>query len=265
MKVVYVMHLAKQFKVLVACFLLVFAPHAWVYAQQGKVETIKLNGVHQYAYSILTSQIISLAYERIGIKTDIQYLPAARALANSSNGEVDGEVARIYRVGELYPNLIRVPAPFLSFKGKVFTNKPHVIVKTPTDLAKYRSGIVNGIVFSRELTQHFPRIIMQSAEQLFRMLISHHPDLDLVITTELGGMALLSQKFSTSDIRMAKETLIEIPIYHYLHKSKQSLIPRIEKSLRKMTQSGETLRMKKSFMLKGSKAMESDKQFLNHR
>ncbi len=48
--------------------------------------------------------VMKKVYEQIGINAEIKKYPAKRALAQSNNGKVDGEVARIARVAKNYPN-----------------------------------------------------------------------------------------------------------------------------------------------------------------
>jgi len=198
---------------------------------------------------MVCGNIIKEAYKRIGIPTNIQYLPAARALALSIQGKVDGEVCRILGAGQGIKTLVRVPVPYLSFHGKAFSIKPSVRVNSPLDLAKYKSGILNGMIYSDNLTKNSKRIKVNSTRQLFRMLISDHLNIDLVITTELSGRITLAQEFPDEDIHMSKINLVDLPVYHYLHLNKKKLLPRIEASLRGMLNSGETVSMKEAFIV----------------
>ncbi|MBC8177316.1 MAG: hypothetical protein H8E19_07905 [Deltaproteobacteria bacterium] len=52
------------------------------------------------------SEILKLAYKRLGIPIVIVEMPGKRALVESSEGRIDGEVHRIFRVGKDYPTLI---------------------------------------------------------------------------------------------------------------------------------------------------------------
>ena len=198
---------------------------------------------------MVCGNIIKEAYMRIGISANIQYLPAARALALSTQGKVDGEVCRILSAGQGIKTLVRVPVPYLSFHGKAFSIKPSVRVNSTLDLAKYKSGILNGMIYSDNLTKNSKRIKVNSTRQLFRMLISDHLNIDLVITTELSGRITLAQEFPDEDIHMSKINLVDLPVYHYLHLNKKKLLPRIEASLRGMLNSGETVSMKEAFIV----------------
>ncbi len=198
---------------------------------------------------MVCGKIIKEAYRRIGIIANIQYLPSARALALSIQGKVDGEVCRILSAGQGVKTLMLVSVPYVSFHGKAFSIKPSVRVNSPLDLAKYNSGILNGMIYSDKLTKNSQRIKVNSTRQLFRMLISDHLNIDLVITTELSGRITLAQEFPSAKIHISKINLVDLPVYHYLHVNKKKLRPRIKDSLRDMLNSGETVRMKEAFIV----------------
>jgi len=216
-------------------------------------EVLTFAAINNRAYNLVTGDIIKEAYRRIGITALILNLPPARALAMASLGKVDGEVSRVFNVGEQHKNLIRVPVPYLTFKSKIFSVKSHVKVYSASDLAKYTSGIIVGVLYSEQLTRHYPRIQMATAEQLFRMLLADHPDLDLAIVTEFSGRIILAKKFPNENIHMSQQSLIEVPVYHYLHQRNVSLLPKITHSLKTMLESGETARMKEDFILRETK------------
>ncbi len=98
-------------------------------------EVLTFAAINNRAYNLVTGDIIKEAYRRI-------------ALAMASLGKVDGEVSRVFNVGEQHKNLIRVPVPYLTFKSKIFSVKSHVKVYSASDLAKYTSGIIVGVLYS---------------------------------------------------------------------------------------------------------------------
>ncbi len=202
---------------------------------------------------MVCGSIIKEAYRRMGVIIDMQYLPSARALALSIQGKTDGEACRILSVAQRSKSLVRVPVPYLSFHGKAFSIKPSVKVMSPLDLAKYKSRILNGMVYSDNLTRKSERIKVNSATQLFRMLISEHLNMDLVITTELTGRITIAQEFPGAKIHMAKTNLVALPVYHYLHVKNKEMATGIETILKGMLDSGETYRMKEAFIIEQMK------------
>ncbi len=57
------------------------------------------------------AEILKVAYGKIGIPIEMAVMPGKRALKESSKVKADGEVHRIFKIGEVYPTLIRVPTP----------------------------------------------------------------------------------------------------------------------------------------------------------
>jgi len=83
-------------------------------------ETVRLSTFIDNPFSQLAARIITEAYRRAGFDAEILYLPGKRALLMSSDGDVDGEVSRVFAIGELYPSLIRVNVPYMTLRGLAF-------------------------------------------------------------------------------------------------------------------------------------------------
>ncbi len=217
--------------------------------QTTTIKNLNLSGIENDTSSALTAKIITEAYRRIGVKVSIQYFPAARALSMSTVGKTDGELARILNIGAPSQSLVRVPVPYLSFKVRAFSIKPHVKINALADLAKYKSGVVNGILYSEKLTENSPRLKLSSPYQLLNMLVSRPDELDLVLLSEVVGQILIKNNFPEAGIKMGSHTLTKISVYHYLHESKKSLLPLIHDSLNEMLINGDILKMKKAAVL----------------
>jgi hypothetical protein len=71
--------------------------------------------------------IVKAAYEKLGIPVKFAILPGKRALAESSEGRADGEVHRIFEIGDVYPTLLRVPTPINYIEPSVFSKKLCII------------------------------------------------------------------------------------------------------------------------------------------
>ncbi len=83
------------------------------YASATEVsKDIIITGIWNNEFHKLAGSIIKEAYSRIGFNATIKFLHGKRALLYSSKGKVDGELSRIFEVGEQYKTLIRVPVPY---------------------------------------------------------------------------------------------------------------------------------------------------------
>ena len=224
-----------------------FKEQAGEYLLKQNISAVSLAGIDNSAYNILTGNIIKEAYRRIGIIARVNYLPGKRALIMSSKGIFDGEVSRIYSVGETHDSLIRVPVPFLSLKGRAFTIKESVKIRTPDDLTNYTSGILRGIIYSRNLTKNYRFHIGNSFNELFGMLLAGR--VDLILTEELTGKIHVAEDFTNSNIRLEGGVLAEIPVFHYVHLKNKHLVPLLKAVLEEMLESGETERLKQAYIL----------------
>ncbi|WDE02693.1 hypothetical protein [Thalassomonas actiniarum] len=69
----------------------------------------------------VAAQVPKVIYQRLGIAVVFVELPGKRALVESSSGNLDAEAQRIYRIGELYPDLLRVPTSYMTWGVSAFS------------------------------------------------------------------------------------------------------------------------------------------------
>ena len=87
-----------------------------------------------------------------------------------------------------------------------------------------------------ENTQGMQTEAVSSYEQAFMKLNTGRSD--LVIGSRTTALIVLHQ-LGFTDIRVLEPPLLRFPLYHYLHRSRADLIPRLEQILRDMTAKGE--------------------------
>ncbi|MBL4666006.1 MAG: transporter substrate-binding domain-containing protein [Sneathiella sp.] len=210
--------------------------------------SIVLSGIIGDEFSLLMANIIEVVYERLGYDVDMRLFPGKRALLKSSTGQVDGEVGRMFKVGKLYKNLVRIPTPFIFLNPSVFAIKHQVRINSKEDLENYRSGVLRGIIFSDNLTKNYPRTFGNNMVQLFGMLVDDR--VDLIIAAEVTGKLVVATNFPDKGIRLEMGSLLEIPLYHYVHKRNSHLVPVLDLAIKEMLESGEVERMKQAFISK---------------
>ena len=185
-------------------------------------ETVRLSTFIDNPFSQLAARIITEAYRRAGFDAEILYLPGKRALLMSSDGDVDGEVSRVFAIGELYPSLIRVNVPYMTLRGLAFAINKDVHVKQRSHLANYRIGSLRGAVFSDQLTEGFDGIHAANPHQLLKMLVFGR--VDVIVTNEIETRVNIAKHFPDAGISALFPPLIETPIYHCIHKSRFNLV-----------------------------------------
>lgn len=184
------------------------------------------------------SEILKVAYARLGIELQFVAVPALRSLLESSEGRLDGEVQRILNVETRYPTLLAVRPSINYIEPAAFVKKLDFKVQGWPSIAAYQIGIVRGVGSSEAGTQGMSRVTaVPSMEALMRMVAAER--VDVAVNDRLSGMLILQQVGLQGEVHPLDPPLQHIPLYHFLHVRHAELLPRIEETLRGMVASGE--------------------------
>jgi len=185
-------------------------------------------------------------FRRLGIPVEIQALPAERALQNANDGIDDGDVCRVAGLTDLYTNLVRTSEPVMAYQHVVFSRTRRFRVTGPASLEPYDVGIVTGLkIVEQNTTRHRSRIMLDDAEQLFRMLDQGRVEV-AVLERTAGTYAV--KKLGLAGIRILSPPLLAGDWYLYLHKRHAALIPLIDRELRAMKQDGTYERIRREVL-----------------
>jgi polar amino acid transport system substrate-binding protein len=195
-------------------------------------------------FTQIPSQIVGLAYERLGIKMELTLLPSARSLKAADHGDFDAELARFTQIEGEYPNLLRVPIPLGSVQYSPY-------VRAGSDFAEINSmkalrdsplriGVRLGAKFAeKELKGHVLNQV-QTYNALFQMLLLNRVDVVLAPTSQLQEEI----EQSAEDLRAGFKTIQRLkpifdqPIYHYLHKRNAALLKPLAREIQIMEADG---------------------------
>ena len=99
--------------------------------------------------------VLRTAYLELGVNLLVEPMQGQVALERSLAGESDGEVHRIYALGEQQTSLIRVPTSIGNI-ATVAVSAPgsDVSISDIDDLAQYRIGRIDGILHSAMVAEH---------------------------------------------------------------------------------------------------------------
>lgn len=186
--------------------------------------------------------VLAQVYENIGINITITPLPGNRAQHVVNYGLKDGEIMRIWTYGEENPNSIRVPTPYYYLETMPFVLKnSNVVILQKDDLAKYRLTKIRGVKHTNNITQGLTNVHeMSKTEEMFTLLLSGR--VDVVLTNTLDGNLAL-KRLGLNNIIAMKKPLIRLPLYHYVHKKHEKLIPIVDKEIQRMKANGELSRV----------------------
>ena len=184
------------------------------------------------------SEILKVAYARLGIDLQFVAVPALRSLLESSEGRLDGEVQRILNVEAQYPTLLAVRPSINYIEPAAFVKKLDFKIQGWPSIAAYQVGIVRGVGSSEAGTQGMARVTaVPSMEALMRMVAAER--IDVAVNDRLSGMLILQQLGLQGEVHPLDPPLQHIPLYHFLHVRHAELLPRVEETLRGMAASGE--------------------------
>ncbi len=202
-----------------------------LFAQEKLTFTTILNS----SSAKISEQVVREAYRRLGFDIEVVWVPARRALELSNDGEVDGELHRIFGIDKRWVNLVMVPNQVNVLEATVFTKGLEFKVAGWDSFNAYSVGVRRGIQFSNTNTQGMSRQIVNTVQGLFEIL--KHDRVEVIVTSLINGLNAL-QDTKGSMIRPLKPAIEIYPLYHYLHKKHKSLVPRVNAVLEEMKNEG---------------------------
>jgi len=178
--------------------------------------------------------ILKEAYELLGINIAYEVYPAARALIQSNNGSVDGEVLRLAGIEQSYPNLIRVPVPIYYNEFVAFTKEKKFPFQGVESLKSYKVGTMRGMKIAEKILKGVTYTSLTKHEQIFKMIETGRLDVGVLPRVD----TILFSKRLGVPVQILEPRLGKFSMYHYLHKKHSHLLPILTEILRKMEKSG---------------------------
>lgn len=180
--------------------------------------------------------VVVEAYKRLNIPIKIIELPGKRALVETSEGRYDGEVHRIFDIGEYFPSLIRVPTPISYIEPTFFARKNLYLGLKCSDLDGKTVGIVRGVKHGEICAHNYQKTEVANTNAL--MLLLEHERVEIVITDRISGLLEL-KRLDFHAISALSPPLERKLTYHYLHEKHAALVPLINNILIEMEKNGE--------------------------
>lgn len=194
-------------------------------------------------------EILKVVYSRLNIPMELVDLPAKRALVESSEGRLDGEVHRNIMVQTQYPSLVMIRPALNYIEPSVFSKKERFEVKGWNSIKDYQIGIVRGVGTSEDGTKGMKSVqAVNTLDQLMLMLAEER--VDVAVSDAFSGLAALKKLKLEDRVRVLKPPLQKNEIYHFLHEKHRDLIPKVERALGEMQASGELERLRKQIIEK---------------
>ncbi len=206
----------------------------------------------------MLDKIAKEAFQRIGIRIELPYLPTERSISAANDGLHDGELNRVKGLENIYPNLIRVDENMMDFEFVGFTKHASVEGGSWNRLQPFQLGIIKGWKILEANVGTFPHVTyFYSAEDLFNGLNLNR--IDIVLYGKLMGFAVISE-MGLENIKIITPPFASKKMYMYLHKKHQALIPELSHALRQMKQDGAYERIVSQSMHKYREIIDSGVQ-----
>ncbi|MEP3045880.1 MAG: transporter substrate-binding domain-containing protein [Roseibium sp.] len=201
-------------------------------------DKLVISTIENSAVATIASDIVSVAYEKLGIDIEIVPTSGTRSLVLSSQGKVDGELMRIYQVGDKFPDLKRVQINGYSLENVVHIRQADLGQIAIEELHTKRVGHIEGVIQAARFSDGFEDVWKASSyEELYGMLAAGR--LDAVISNTISGTVYL-RKMTLDNITQLGPAHSVLPFYHYLYKTNERLIPKLQMVFADMYASGET-------------------------
>ena len=192
------------------------------------------------AFHGAAAEILREAYSKLGINVKFRTFPSARSLQLSNDGVIDGELVRIAGIHGQYPNLIRVPISHVQAEQMAFSRNPDTPIHGWISLKKWRLVFHRGYVVAFDNTHGMNVQLVNNDIQAFKMV--EYGRADIAIANRFTGLKIL-QELGVNDIQMLTPPVEVNPLYHYLNKKHENLVPKITTVLQKMRASGRFIKI----------------------
>ena len=187
---------------------------------------------------ILTRDVLN----RMGYDVKISMLPLERALNNLNQGIDDGMILCRNSKLDSYTNLRQVPEKIIDLQVTAFTNSGNLNIQNWSDLNNHNVGILSGIKpIEQSLAGHARLVKVKEPAQLFQLLKDKR--VDYAIFTYWNGMEYVHSLGLQNRIKPIDQPLINYPMYMYVNKKHEALIPQLVQSLRTIKEEGRYQRM----------------------
>lgn len=172
-----------------------------------------------------SSLLLEQAYEKLGIALDFQEATARRALLESENGNWDGEVLRIGSITEQAPNLRRVPVVLATLQIALF-QRDDLAEILPTQLQGKRLAVPAGYRIAEQLSKQYGFELMETSDLAAALKMVELGRADCTLhSLQIGQQRI--EMLKLQHVISYGHILAQIPLYHFLHRKHEDLIPQI--------------------------------------
>ena len=174
-------------------------------------------------------------FTRMGLKPEINTVPAERGLINLNQGIDDAILSRVAGLEKSYPNIVRITEIANERKYIAFSRK-QIKITSWDDFEDYDVAYINGWkIFDKNLSRYRSLVKVRGPEQLFFLLDKDRVD---VVLYGLAAGQWMIDRLGLKNIRPIHPPLANKKKFFYLHKRHTHLIPKANQILRQLKEDG---------------------------
>jgi len=170
-------------------------------------------------------QFLRQAYHEIGYDVELKKYPIKRSYVQADFDKVDGVLIATKSILKKHKNLVPVPVVLSQVDLVVYSIDKDFVVGGPSSLKPYKIGLMRGYVQSHALTEGMARQTVDGYKALFRLLQIGRVDVVILLRREAERFLAANPEFS--EVKALSPPLFSVPMYHFLNKQHQDLVPRI--------------------------------------
>lgn len=212
---------------------LLFAASCSTWAKEIRISTFE----HDTPQLDAAINVMTNIYQRIGLDMTLVRFPGKRSLVEANLGSTAGELLRIKAIERNYPNLVHVPYSIgnLTAIALVRTGQPQIV--GISGLLDKRVGVLRGVEFTDILTKNIDREVLNSINSLFSILLSGR--VDVILFPALDARIYIKKYGLENKVDIADRPIVEVPLYHFLHKDSKAVADKLSAEMKRMQNSGE--------------------------
>lgn len=180
--------------------------------------------------------VMTEIYQSIGYKMNLARFPSRRSLVEANLGTTQGELLRIKEIQKKYPNLVRIPYPISRLKSMALTLTGQPEINGIEGLQDKKVGVLRGLEYTNILTRNMDRLLLNSIESLFEILLAGR--VDVIIFPELDAKKYIKSHQLEDKINISTYAIVDIPLYHFVHKDSKIVIELLNKKMSEMESTG---------------------------
>jgi polar amino acid transport system substrate-binding protein len=180
--------------------------------------------------------VMTEIYQSIGYEMKLERFPSKRSLVEANLGTTQGELLRIKEIHKKYPNLVQIPYPISHLKAMALTLTGQSEINNMEGLLDKRLGILRGLEYTNIIIRDLDREVLNSIESLFSVLLSGR--VDVILFPELDAEKYIKSHQLEDTINIGTYAIVDIPLYHYVHKDSKVVIELLNKKMSEMKKTG---------------------------